>query len=199
MTGALARRGAPTVLAGAFALVYVLVSPPSLDLAAHMFRAKLFGAEGFGIWNNWWYAGHHTPGYSVLFPPAARLLTPQLAGALAATGTAALFETLANDRFRSAGLAGRALVRGRDGDRSLHRTPGVRVRVAARGRRHAGAVARAAVARMPARGDHRALRAPSPRCSWAWSGPRSRWWRCAAIATAAAPAGGRASASCSPR
>ena len=95
----LARRGAPTLLAGAFALVYVLVSPPSLDLAAHMFRAKLFGAEGLGIWNNRWYAGHHTPGYSLLFPPAAWLLTPQLAAALAATATAALFERLATDQL----------------------------------------------------------------------------------------------------
>jgi hypothetical protein len=93
------RRTAPVAVAGAFALVYVLVSPPSLDLAAHMFRAKLFRAEGFGIWDNWWYAGHHTPSYSVLFPAAAALLSPQLAAALAATATAALFEQLAHDRF----------------------------------------------------------------------------------------------------
>jgi hypothetical protein len=94
-----ARRAAPVVVAGAFALVYVLVSPPSLDLAAHMFRAKLFRAEGFGIWNNWWYAGHHTLSYSVLFPPAAALLSPQLAAALAATATAAVFERLVHDHF----------------------------------------------------------------------------------------------------
>ncbi|MEA2157761.1 MAG: hypothetical protein QOD66_141 [Solirubrobacteraceae bacterium] len=89
-----ARRVAPTAVAAVLALAYVIVSPPSLDLAAHLLRAKLFGAEGFGLWNNWWYSGHHVPGYSVLFPPVAWLLTPQVAGALAAVGTAALFESL---------------------------------------------------------------------------------------------------------
>src|ERR1700744_5579068 len=91
----LLKRGAPTVVAAVFATVYVIVSPPSLDLAAHLLRAKLFSAEGFGIWDNWWYAGHHVPGYSVLFPPIAAVLTPQIAGGVAATGTAALFEPLA--------------------------------------------------------------------------------------------------------
>ena len=93
------RRAAPTLLAAGLALAYVLISPPSLDLAAHLLRAKLFGAEGFGLWNNWWYGGHHVPGYSVLFPPLAWLLTPQLVAALACVGTAAAFEALAFERF----------------------------------------------------------------------------------------------------
>ena len=42
----------PTAVAAGFALVYVIVSPPSLDLAAHLFRAKLFNEEGFGLWDN---------------------------------------------------------------------------------------------------------------------------------------------------
>jgi hypothetical protein len=93
------RRLLPTALAAAIGLVYVIVSPPSLDLAAHLARARLFSAEGFGLWNNWWYAGHHIPGYSVLFPPVAALLTPQVAGALAAVGTAACFEALVTHHF----------------------------------------------------------------------------------------------------
>ena len=93
------RRLAPTLVAAAFAVAYVLVSPPSLDLAAHLLRAKLFSSEGFGIWNNWWYGGHHVPGYSVLFPPIAAALTPQVAAGLAACGSAALFEMLARDQF----------------------------------------------------------------------------------------------------
>ncbi|HEY7253455.1 MAG TPA: hypothetical protein VIG37_23360, partial [Methylomirabilota bacterium] len=93
------RRLAPTLVAAAFAVAYVLVSPPSLDLAAHLLRAKLFSSEGFGIWNNWWYGGHHVPGYSVLFPPIAAALTPQVAAGLAACGSAALFEVLARDQF----------------------------------------------------------------------------------------------------
>jgi len=92
-------RFAPTTVAAVFALVYVIVSPASLDLAAHLLRAKLFDAEGFGLWNNWWYAGHNVPGYSVLFPPLAALLTPQLAAAIAATLTATLFTVLVREQF----------------------------------------------------------------------------------------------------
>lgn len=95
----MSKRLAPTVVAAAFAAVYVIVSPPSLDLAAHLLRAKLFSAEGFGIWDNWWYAGHHTPGYSVLFPAFSAALTPQLVAAIAVVATAALFELLAYEHF----------------------------------------------------------------------------------------------------
>ncbi len=93
------RRAAPTVIAGVLSTVYVIVSPPSFDLAAHLLRAQLFRSEGFGLWNNWWYGGHNTLGYSVLFPPVSALLSPQLAAAIAATATAALFELLARRQF----------------------------------------------------------------------------------------------------
>ena len=92
-------RIAPALLAGVLATAYVAVSPQSLDLAAHMFRAQLFASEGFGIWNNWWYGGHPVVMYSVLFPAVAAALTPQLAAALAVVGTAALFEPLARRHF----------------------------------------------------------------------------------------------------
>jgi hypothetical protein len=89
----------PTLVAGVFAAAYVIISPPSLDLAAHLFRAQLFRVEGFGIWNNWWYSGHDIVGYSVLFPAVSAWLTPQLAAAIAATASAALFEILARRHF----------------------------------------------------------------------------------------------------
>jgi hypothetical protein len=98
-SGADLRRIAPTLLAGILAAAYVIAAPGSGDLAAHLLRAKLFSSEGFGLWNNWWYAGHHILLYSVLFPPVAAALTPQLAAAIAATGTAALFEPLARREF----------------------------------------------------------------------------------------------------
>ena len=78
---------------------YVIVAPRSEDLAAHLLRAKLFATAGFGIWNNWWYAGHNVPGYSVLFPPLGALLTPQVAAAIAVPASAALFDVLVNRRF----------------------------------------------------------------------------------------------------
>jgi hypothetical protein len=93
------RRALPTLVAGALSAVYVIASPPSLDLAAHLFRARLFSAEGFGLWDNWWYAGHHTPGYSVLFPPLAAATSPQLVAAISATGSTVLFESLVHRHF----------------------------------------------------------------------------------------------------
>ncbi len=102
----LSRRALPTLVAGVLALVYVITSPPSLDLPAHLLRAKLFGVEGFSVWNNWWYAGHNLPGYSVLFPPLAWLLTPQLAAAIATTLTATAFERIAYRAFGEDAWAG---------------------------------------------------------------------------------------------
>ncbi len=102
---------APTLVAAALALAYVLISPPSLDLAAALFRARLFEREGWGVWNNLWYSGHDTPGYSVLFPAVSAALTPQLAAALAATATAPVFTALAW-RHRGRDALGGALLFG---------------------------------------------------------------------------------------
>jgi hypothetical protein len=99
----------PTIVAAALAAVYVLVSPPSLDLAEALFRAQLFHREPWGTWNNFWYSGHSTPGYSVLFPAVSAALTPQLAGALAAAATAPLFTALAWRHRGPASLAGSLL------------------------------------------------------------------------------------------
>jgi hypothetical protein len=108
-TGERWARLAPTIVAAVFAAAYVIVAPASLDLADHLFRAQLFREEGFGLWNNLWYSGHHILGYSVLFPAVSALLTPQLAGALATTGAAALFEPLARRHFGSRAWLGAVL------------------------------------------------------------------------------------------
>jgi hypothetical protein len=89
----------PAALAGVLGLAYVIASPAGGDLPAQLLRAKLFAAEGFGIWNNWWYAGHDVIGYSLVFPPLAWLLTPQIVAALAAVATAAMFGALAERQF----------------------------------------------------------------------------------------------------
>lgn len=92
-------RLAPTFAAALLAALYLLLDLRTGDLAAHLYRADLFAREGFTIWNGNWYGGHHTPAYSVLFPPLAHYLTPQLAAALAAVVGAALFERLTFARF----------------------------------------------------------------------------------------------------
>ncbi|HEV2774962.1 MAG TPA: hypothetical protein VGV90_05170 [Solirubrobacteraceae bacterium] len=98
-------RPSPWVVAALGAVVYLLLAPPSADLAAQEYRADL----GLTVWNNGWFAGHHTPGYSVLFPPLGGLLGVRVTGALAAVAAAALFAPLARDHWsahpRAAGLA----------------------------------------------------------------------------------------------
>src|SRR5947209_112385 len=88
------RLTAPVVLAALIAAVYLALEPRTVDLAAHAYRTGLFGREGFTIWDGGWYGGHHTPAYSVLFPPLGWVLGASLAGALAAVAAAAVFAQL---------------------------------------------------------------------------------------------------------
>jgi hypothetical protein len=92
-------RLAPLLVAGLTAAIYLTLSPKTGDLPAHVFRANFFGRYGFAVWNGNWYGGHHTPGYSMLFPPLAWLVGPAVAGALSAFAASALFEPLLRRHF----------------------------------------------------------------------------------------------------
>ena len=92
-------RLAPSLVSAALATLYLVLAPRSPDLAAHTFRAELFGREGFTIWNGQWYGGHHTPAYSVLSPPLGWLLGPPLMGALAVVAASAGFTELARGHW----------------------------------------------------------------------------------------------------
>jgi hypothetical protein len=81
-------------VAAAVAAAWALWLPPVRDLAGHLFRMEQYEAVGPHVWNNLWYGGHHTPGYSVLFPPVAALLGIGLTGVLAATTAAGCFAAL---------------------------------------------------------------------------------------------------------
>ena len=89
----------PALLASGVAAVYLALDLRASDFPAHLFRAELFGREGFTIWSNAWYGGHHIPAYSILFPPLAWLVGPQLVGALSCVAGAILFERLVSERF----------------------------------------------------------------------------------------------------
>jgi hypothetical protein len=83
---------APVLLA---ALAYAALRPPSVDLAAQLFRTDLFASHGFLAWNNYWYGGHYTLGYSLLFPPLGAALGATVVGGLAAVAATGLFGVLA--------------------------------------------------------------------------------------------------------
>lgn len=173
-------------LAGVVAALYLVLAPPSADLAAQYYRADL----GLVLWDNGWYAGHHMPGYSLLFPPLASVLGPRLVGALSAVAAAWLFERLVRDLEggRVAALwfavaTASTLVSGR-----LTFALGVAVGLgavlaAARGR-HGWACALAALASVasPVAGAFVALAAA------AWWLERPRWWPVALAGGALAPA-----------
>jgi hypothetical protein len=92
-------KAAPVLLALVGAIVYLIWQPRTVDLAAHTFRAELFGEEGFTVWNGLWYGGHHTPAYSIISPPLAWLLGPPVALAMTAVASAALFPPLMRGAF----------------------------------------------------------------------------------------------------
>jgi hypothetical protein len=90
------------VVAAVLAALYLIIDPPSADLAAQVYRSDYFGKEGLALWDNAWYAGHHMPGYSVVFPPLGSLLGPRVVGALSAVASAYLFERIADEHFHQA-------------------------------------------------------------------------------------------------
>lgn len=90
--------GAP-LIAALLAAAWVLVNPRSPDLAAQVYRVNLFRQAGFAIWDNNWYAGHHLPGYSLVFPPLAALVGLRLVGVLAVIASSLLFVLLVRERF----------------------------------------------------------------------------------------------------
>jgi hypothetical protein len=79
------------VLVGA----WLALAPRSPDLAAQAYRATLFERSGFTLWDDNWYAGHHLPGYSLVFPWLALLLGIRLVGALAVLVSTLAFERIA--------------------------------------------------------------------------------------------------------
>ena len=92
-------RPAPWLIAAVLALAWLAFAPPTPDLAAAVYRAGLFSSEGFTLFNATWYGGHHTPAYSIIFPPLGALLGVRVVGVLAAIASAVLFERIARAHF----------------------------------------------------------------------------------------------------
>jgi hypothetical protein len=77
--------------AGALALLWLILAPRTADLAAQVYRANLFSREGFALWDNGWFGGHHVPGYSLVFPALAAVFGPRTIGVASVLVSSALF------------------------------------------------------------------------------------------------------------
>lgn len=100
---ALVLRQPPWALAGVIAvplaLAYLILAPPSGDMAAASYRSYLFAHSGLTLWDNAWYGGHHLLAYSLLSPALGSLLGPRLVQVIAAPSSAVLFALLIRRRF----------------------------------------------------------------------------------------------------
>jgi hypothetical protein len=93
------RRAPAWTLTAAAAVVYLIVAPPSPDLAAASYRSHLFSQVGFSLWDNSWYAGHHLPAYSIIAPALGSLIGPQPLAAISMCIATALFALVIAGRF----------------------------------------------------------------------------------------------------
>ena len=90
----------PVLVAAAIAAAYLIAAPASADLAAQEYRVALARDQGpFTLWDGGWFGGHHTLGYSVLYPPLGALMGARVVGALAAVAAAGLFALLVERRW----------------------------------------------------------------------------------------------------
>lgn len=79
--------------------VWLAVDPRTPDLAAQVYRVKLFGSLGFSVWDEHWYAGHSLPAYSLLYPPLASLVGMRTLAALSVAASSFLFARLAHSLY----------------------------------------------------------------------------------------------------
>lgn len=70
--------------------------PPGSDFAAHLYQSTLFEDRGFGIWNNFWYAGRYSfVTYSLLYYPLVALIGIKLLAVLSIATAALAFGVVA--------------------------------------------------------------------------------------------------------
>ena len=104
-TGALLARPWALALAvsAPLAVLYLILDPPSGDLAAATYRSDLFARVGLTLWDNGWYGGHYLPGYSLLAPALGALVGNRLLLALCTVAAAGLFGLIAQRTFSAGG------------------------------------------------------------------------------------------------
>ncbi len=88
--------------------IWVVAAPATPDLAAQVYRANLFAAHPFALYDTGWYGGHLLPAYGVLFPASAAVFGVRVVGALSSVAAVVAFDRLARARFGSRASLGTA-------------------------------------------------------------------------------------------
>ncbi len=84
-------------VAAALAAALAWYGPPGSDFAAHLYQSALFENHGFGIWNNFWYAGRYSfVTYSLLYYPLAALVGIKLLAVISIATAALAFGVVAS-------------------------------------------------------------------------------------------------------
>jgi hypothetical protein len=84
--------------AALLAACWLVLAPRTADFAAQIYRTQLFSREGFALWDNSWFGGHHLPGYSLLVPALGAVFGPRPIAIAAVITSAALFAHLIRDQ-----------------------------------------------------------------------------------------------------
>jgi hypothetical protein len=84
----------PPAVAAALAFLAIGLRWRGGDLPAHFFRVALVRRDGFQIWNNQWFGGHHTLGYGALFPVLGAAIGLWTVAVLSAATSAFLADVL---------------------------------------------------------------------------------------------------------
>ena len=84
----------PAALAGVMAIVAIGFGWRGADWPAQLLRVELVERDWPSLWNNLWFAGHHTPTYSVLFPTLAVAVGPAVVAVVSCAVAAGCFHLL---------------------------------------------------------------------------------------------------------
>jgi hypothetical protein len=93
-------------IASLLAAAWLIADPRTPDLAAQVYRVRLFEQLGWVVWDEHWYAGHHMAGYSLLLGSLASVLGLRLLAVVSLLVSTALFARLAHRLYGPAGRWG---------------------------------------------------------------------------------------------
>jgi hypothetical protein len=87
----------PPAVAAVLAIAAIRLGWRGADWPAQLLRIELVEQAGPAIWNNLWFAGHHTPGYGIVFPILAAALGPGVVAVLSCAVAARCFHLVARE------------------------------------------------------------------------------------------------------